>query len=1128
MTGIVGPNGCGKSNLVEALRWVMGETSAKRMRGSGMDDVIFGGTGARPARNLAEVTLSVDNSDRLAPAAFNKDDDLEIVRRIEREKGSLYRINGREVRARDVQLLFADAASGAQSPAIVGQGRIGAIINAKPSERRALLEEAAGISGLHSRRHEAELRLKAAETNLERLDDVIGTLETQLQGLKRQARQATRYRNIADQLRRSEAVLFHIDAEAAKGRVAQARGDLAAIQGKVAELTELAATAATRQSEAAAALPSLRQGEAEAAAALQRLLSERDSLDRQKAEIEAAQRQAGERLAQLDADLARSGALAEDAVEAETRLGEERQRLEQAAAGEGAAREERQQLRDGQAAEVARLEGEHAAAAKAIAEGEAQGRAVERRVQELGQRLARLREQLERVGRERGEAEANSAFAAEVEAAETAVGEAERALETARRELELAEAATQAAQQAEAEAREEMQQRDRALHTLDAEIQALDKLLQRPSGDLWPPLLDSVTVSSGYEAALGAALGEDLEVPADEAAPVHWLTLPPFREARPLPAGARPLSELVEAPAVLARALSQVGVVESEAAGARLQPDLGPGQRLVTKGGALWRWDGYVAAAGAPTAAAQRLEQRNRLAELRRERAQVAGPVEAARTAMAEAKAESEARVAAERATRERQRSAFAALDRARAEAGRLAARQAAAEQRLAALAESAERVAGEVAEAEAALAAAEADRAALPDLAEAQARVHELRAALAERRAALTSAEADLQRLAREAETRQERLLAIGRESASWRRRIEETERHQAELAERRQRLQAELAGLAERPAEITARRGALSEQIERAEAARKQAADGLALGEAAQGETDRALRVAEQELGKARELMVRAEGGVEQTEQALKALAQQVAQQLEVRLEGLLRLAEVAPDQELPSRPEVESRVQRLIREREAIGPVNLRAETEAQEIGERIDGLNTERADLIAAIGRLRQAIGSLNREGRERLLAAFELVNKHFGVLFERLFGGGRAHLTLTESDDPLDAGLEIMASPPGKKLQVLSLLSGGEQTLTAIALLFAVFMTNPAPVCVLDEVDAPLDDANVDRFCSLVEELAHSLSTRFLVITHHRLTMARMDRLFGVTMAERGVSQLVSVDLERAAALRETA
>jgi chromosome segregation protein len=271
-----------------------------------------------------------------------------------------------------------------------------------------------------------------------------------------------------------------------------------------------------------------------------------------------------------------------------------------------------------------------------------------------------------------------------------------------------------------------------------------------------------------------------------------------------------------------------------------------------------------------------------------------------------------------------------------------------------------------------------------------------------------------------------------------------------------------------------------------------------------------------------------VRCEAGVAQAEQSLTNLGERVMERLECDLDHLLELAEAAPDQDLPERDEVQRKVERLIRERDNIGPVNLRAESEAAELDERIVGLQGERQDLVSAIARLRQGIAGLNREGRERLLTAFTEVDRHFSELFVRLFGGGRAHLKLTETEDPLDAGLEIMASPPGKRLQVMSLLSGGEQALTALALLFAVFLTNPAPICVLDEVDAPLDDSNVDRFCSLVEELAHGLQTRFLVITHHRLTMARVDRLFGITMAERGVSQLVSVDLEGAESMRETA
>jgi chromosome segregation protein len=332
----------------------------------------------------------------------------------------------------------------------------------------------------------------------------------------------------------------------------------------------------------------------------------------------------------------------------------------------------------------------------------------------------------------------------------------------------------------------------------------------------------------------------------------------------------------------------------------------------------------------------------------------------------------------------------------------------------------------------------------------------------------------------------------------------------------------------LAERPAAIAAQRQSLLESLERATLARREAADRLAEGETRSGEADRALKAAEVAMAAAREDRVRSESLLAQAEAARAMLAERIREHLDCAPEALPELAEIDPGLELPERLGLEAKLQKLLREREAIGPVNLRAEAEAAELDTQITGLQAERGDLVAAIARLRQGIASLNREGRERLLAAFEIVNGHFSDLFTRLFGGGHAHLKLTEAEDPLEAGLEIMASPPGKRLQVMSLLSGGEQALTALAMLFGVFLTNPAPICVLDEVDAPLDDANVDRFCSLVEELSHSTATRFLVITHHRMTMARMDRLFGVTMAERGISQLVSVDLQRAVELRASA
>ncbi len=1125
-TAIVGPNGCGKSNLVEALRWVMGETSAKRMRGGEMDDVIFGGSASRPARNLAEVALQLDNPRRDAPPGFNDHDEIEILRRIEREKGSDYKVNGKSVRAKDVQLFFADLATGAGSTALVSQGRIGAIVNAKPSDRRHLLEEAAGIAGLHARRHEAELRLRAAETNLERLDDVIGTLDSQLAGLKRQARQATRYRNIAEQLRRAEALLLHLDAEAARATLRAARERLAAAEEQVAGLTEQTARASTLQAEATNALPPLREAAAETSAALQRLLLEREGLEREEQQLAEAIRQAEQRLSQLVADLQRSRGQSRDAAEALEKLEAEKAELTAAAEGEGETRAAAEAERERRATAAQETEEALSGLSAQVAADEAKTTALERRIGELNERVQRLDARRASLARDREKLEAERAAATDLEAADAKLAEAEAALERARTEAEQAETDLSEARSAEAESRQALQTEEAAQQKIAAEIAALSAVLSPGEGDAWPPVVDALSVKPGFETALGAALGDDLQQPTEAEAPVHWETLPAFPQPPALPGAAQPLSEVVDGAPALARRLSQVGIVADVAQGARLQAQLQPGQRLVTREGALWRWDGLTAKADAPTAAAVRLEQKNRLAELREELRDQEREVAGAQARHAEVKAAAEAAAQSERATREAQHAAYGIANRAREQRSQLAAKLSATASKLQALDDSAQRLEADLAEAREARQAAEADRAELPDLAAARARVGELRSTLAERRSALSQAEAQLQALLRESQQRANRLHAIGRESEAWRRRAEEAAGHAAELDERRSGIEAELAELKAKPTELGKRRTALAAAIETAETARKQAADALAEGESRLAEADRVLKQAQQALGAAREERVRAEGAVEQGQQGLSNVAARALERLESRLDDLLALAEVAPDQDLPPRDEVESRVQRLQRERQNLGAVNLRAELEAKELDEQIDGMQTERADLVAAIARLRQGISSLNREGRERLLAAFEQVNAKFADLFSRLYGGGTAHLKLTESDDPLNAGLEIMASPPGKRLQVLSLLSGGEQALTALALLFAVFLVNPAPICVLDEVDAPLDDNNVDRFISLVDELAHELDTRFLVVTHHRLTMARVDRLFGVTMSERGVSQLVSVDLEAAEALRE--
>jgi len=413
-----------------------------------------------------------------------------------------------------------------------------------------------------------------------------------------------------------------------------------------------------------------------------------------------------------------------------------------------------------------------------------------------------------------------------------------------------------------------------------------------------------------------------------------------------------------------------------------------------------------------------------------------------------------------------------------------------------------------------------------LPDTGAERERLSDLREALANARTTMMERRQAHDRLVSESARRRDRLEAIEREKAAWSERASGGEGQLAQLNARKEQAQEELARLDARPKEIESQRNELLDRIASAETQRKRAGDALATAEQQLADVERRLKSAESRLADAREERGRREGQVRQAEQAVENVGERIAERLDASPDQAFEIAGFKEGEALPDLETLEARLERLLRERETMGPVNLRAEQEAEELVKQIEGMQTEREDLIGAIGRLRQGISELNREGRERLLASFEEVNKHFEELFARLFGGGRAHLKLVESDAPLEAGLEIMASPPGKRLQVLSLLSGGEQALTAQALLFAVFLTNPAPICVLDEVDAPLDDANVERLCDLISDIASEADTRFLLITHHRYTMARMDRLYGVTMPERGVSQLVSVDLQEAEAMRE--
>jgi chromosome segregation protein len=1111
LTGIVGPNGCGKSNLLEAIRWVMGESSAKSMRGGGMEDVIFAGTDTRPARAFAEVAILTERppGETPGPIAAASDGDVEIIRRIERGAGSAYRVNGRDVRAKDVSLLFADAATGAHSPALVSQGRIGAVIAAKPAERRQMLEEAAGIAGLHVRRKDAEQKLRATETNLTRLDELLADMEVRAAALKRQARQAERYRQLTDQIKIAEARLIYARWRDAAAAADAARKEAEAAEAAVARAAEAHRGAAAWQTQAVQVLAdkrsaalSAREKASEAGHALATLRSERAALDRRITEL-AAQK---ERMAQ---DREREGALANDAADALARLGDEAKTLDArvSAAEKNRPGLERRVLDAEAAARDAEVGLAKAMAAQASEQAEA--RVAQAALGNARARLDRAERETTRLAGERDglgdEAPLIAARDAAVKARETAEIEARDAtgaIADAERQRDEAAAARQTAESAIASAKA-------GLSALESEAKALLRAVDQGSGK--DRLLDRMKAAPGYERALAAALGDDLDAGMSADAKRYWAGAEPQDGDPALPPGTSALADHVKAPGALARRLAQIAVVDSDDGSV-----LAVGQRLVTLGGVLRRWDGYVATEGG-AAAAERLIRLNRLAEIEELLpeaqmvvARAGEDADAARASVEAARSAADAARAALARAEQISRNAAREEDQANGQIERLTGRRAEMVERI-------ERAGAETREAQTEVQRAEAGVAALPDGSATTQQVAALQAVNEAARAAVAQLKAESATIDRAIATDRERLAAAQAEAKGWRARAGEAARRIEEMAKRSEAAEKESALLADAPAKLDAKI-ATQEEASRTLAA---ASETLLTEER---EADAALRKSEAALAEAGEALA--------VVREARAGAVARAENQELRRVEMGRISGERFECPPPVLPEKigfasadvgdadseSTRNDRLQLDRERIGPVNLIAEQELSELEAEREKSAAEREELGQAVNRLRGSIGSLNREGRQRLLAAFEAVDGHFRRLFTTLFNGGQAHLELVDSDDPLEAGLEIMAQPPGKKLATLTLLSGGEQALTAVALIFGLFLTNPAPICVLDEVDAPLDDANIERFCDLLDVMVGETDTRYLIVTHNAVTMSRMHRLFGVTMIERGVSRLVSVDL----------
>ena len=828
LTGIVGPNGCGKSNIVEALRWCMGETSAKSMRGSGMEDVIFSGTSNRPSKNIAEVNIFLENSKESNLKQFEDVDTINLKRRIEKDKGSRYFINEKEVRARDVQTFFADLSTGAHSPSIISQGKIGALVTAKPTERRNILEEAAGISGIHARRHEAELRLNSAENNLKRADDLKRQQEKRLEGLKKQAEEASKYKFITDEMKQIEAGLYYLklhsinyDVKITRELVNDGDKEINSVNLEMNSKNQLIQNENEK-------LKPLRDEKLEIMSKIQRINLELGNLEKQEKEIEDKKQKILKTKATIESDLEREKKIVFDAKSNENRLNEEKDNLIKT-------EKEYYELEK-------RSDSDLIIATKD---------------------LKKSQEDLEKLSRE------------------TTYGQMEKYIEF--------------------------------LNSIKEKIKTLENDVKNSNFDSVQKL--AAETINLIQNKIEFFNSENQKEEVSKKMNVATEDLKKFQETY-----------------------------------------------------------------------AKKFSKNESIKE---------GSIK------------------------------------------------------------------------------------------------------------------------------RNERIKNIENEVENWRKLRANSENMTTNLGDRYKKAEEELAEIENLPSKLSVEKGKAMQNITNTNEELKKITDTLSNAEVEFNNLSKEMKILQEKMMVSREKKARSKATVEGLEQRKKDLIQIVYNELNVKEEALLGISDLKDVEELPDTLEQEEKLDKKKRQRESLGSVNLKANEETEIFKKDIDKMEKDREDLVNAIMKLRASINELDQKGRKRMIEAFEIVNKKFNEVYTKLFNGGSAKLELVDSDDPLEAGLDLLVSPPGKRLQSITLLSGGEQALTALSLIFAVFLTSPAPICILDEVDAPLDDANVTRFCNLLEELTKITNTRFIIVTHHALTMSKMNRLYGVTMPEKGVSQLVAVDLQKA-------
>ncbi len=1118
LTGIVGPNGCGKSNIVEAMKWVMGENSARQMRGEGMDDVIFSGSNERPARNFAEVTIKLDNTEKKAPANYNQFDEIEISRKIEREKGSTYRVNSKQVRARDVQLIFADSASGARSSGIVSQGRISQIIESSLEERRIILEEAANIKGLHNRRHEAELKLNGATDNLSRLSDIESTYNEQLVELEKQGRKAARYRSIGDRLRKAEASLFLSLLNTAEQEFNDLETKFKKSKNNVEEAQINLSKSTKSKLEIFNKLPELRTIETEKAATLQSLNISKIRLEEEQATSKFTLNNVLNQITQIETDIKREIEIKDDANKTIANLLIEKEKLQLDTKDFTTKKNDASRI-----VNELKIKSEDADAKLSSINSEifsikSDKSDLENRINNLKEKIKNSKEQKSQFNITEDKKLIDEHNKKRVNIKKLIKEENEK-LELIKKQLENKE-------NFNINLKEKKGKIDYDLNVMRADLHSLSSLLgyDQFKNNTLEATIDDI---GNLQDAIGSVLGETILAPvksdnSDEQNISYWKEIITAKFEEKLPKGATPIISKIKKNSILDIALIGIGIVENEKTALKLQKELSFGQALTTLKGGLWRWDGYVQPLGVQNSYSERLQQITKLRNLQdelpskeKEEITIINEININELELKKffgATKEIESKISLLNNELNETKLSISSLD-SKINSSNILLKE---HQNIIDTSQK-ELVDLEI------LSKKSLN---LPTLLADELKI---RNAADQCRNELTDAMAAEQQIRNQESYQQRNLMQINNQKNDWENRKGEAETRIKSLKERLDNLRKDKSRLEKLPDNFVEKTNELNIKIQTAEQNRNLASDKLVQTETLLNKAEKLEKSSEQDLASFREDMIKAEAALNLARTKIENIEDRVYEKLRVKSKQLKEIVNLSDNEELNTSIEtLEKTVQRLLNERESLGAVNLRAEEEMNEMRQKIELMSKERVDLELAIEKLKSGIFELNKEGRKRLTNSFELVNKNFKNLFKKLFGGGDAELKLVGDDDPLKAGLEILASPPGKKMQLLSLLSGGEQALTAISLIFSVFLCNPAPICILDEVDAALDDSNVSRFCNLLDKIVDETDTYFLVVTHHRLTMAKMNRLFGVTMEQKGISRLVSVNLEQANKIKDIA